>query len=135
MSCIAKFHVFPLNKYDAFFQVKAKENKKRVMVRKSLLFFSSQSEVPEEPLWAWMDRESSVRCNFPYSGFLIADYLFTFYAEPCASYFQTVDDYASLLSAENSKLLSDFLSSHPPERHALEDFLRQDRKKSPTGKL
>ena len=135
MSCIAKFYVFPLSKCDAFFQAKAKESRKRVEVRRRLLFFSRQLQVPEEPLWAWMDRESSVRCNFPFSGFLISDYLFTLYAEPCAGYFQTVDDYASLLSAENSKLLSDFLSSHLPERHALEGFLRQDRKKEPDTEI
>lgn len=134
MSSIATFYILPESKRPEFSQ--ARQNQKTVTYKRG--FFSTKKiETGDRYLWEYLDSAASEREEFPFSGFILIDYLFTFVADAAPIELMSIFKHAALdenyyvFASEAATRLAGYLESHPPESDRLESFLKEQGGNSP----
>lgn len=123
MSCIATFYILPEAIREGF--KLAKENEKRTVTSKRMLFFTKTEEVGDQYLWEFLDEQNEPKFEFQYSGFLLVDYL-EVYLNVFGEYFQSVDDYFSTISSGRARDLIAHLEGNPIDHEKISAFLTED---------
>ncbi len=86
-------------------------------------------------LWEYLDEAAEEKLEFPHSGFVMIDYLFTFLegAEPIQTDFAAAAIDANFYSIPGSmaERVTRFLEDNPPDDKALESFAGQHGAQSP----
>lgn len=84
----------------------------------------------ERFLWEYLDCAAAARLEFPFSGFALIDYLFSFVLFPGhlqqAFASAEVDESYYAISADLARALADFLESHLPSSAALIAFVPEE---------
>jgi len=132
MSSIATFYLLPESARADFDE--AKRTEKTVTLKRS--FFGVKEIVTGERfLWEYLDETADERIEFPHSGFVLIDYLFTFLEgeEPIQSDFAAAAIDANYYSIHGgmAERIARFLEANPPDDHALESFAGQQGAESP----
>jgi len=122
MSCIATFYKLDNSKYDDFF--KAKENEYRTE-KIGFWIFKKDVQVLEKALWEFLDESSLEKLDFDYSGFLIVTYLWT-YLDKTDDYLKSIDEYYSIITAEDSKQMLGYINSKPIVENEIIEFIKTD---------
>ncbi|MGJ8653571.1 MAG: hypothetical protein ACSHX8_09895 [Opitutaceae bacterium] len=123
MSCIATFYILPEALREGF--KLAKENEKRTVTSKRMLFFTKTEEVGDQYLWEFLDKQNEPKFEFQYSGFLLVDYL-EVYLNVFGEYFHPVDDYFSTIKSERARDLLGQLKQTPIDQEKISAFLTED---------
>jgi len=122
MSCVATFYKLDNSKYDDFF--KAKENEYRTE-KIGFWIFKKDVQVLEKALWEFLDESSLEKLDFDYSGFLIVTYLWT-YLDKTDDYLKSIDEYYSIITAEDSKQMLGYINSKPIVENEIIEFIKTD---------
>jgi len=122
MSCIATFYKLDNSKYDDFF--KAKENEYRTE-KIGFWIFKKDVQVLEKALWEFLDESSLEKLDFDYSGFLIVTYLWT-YLDKTDDYLKSIDEYYSIITAEDSKQMLEYINSKPIVENEIIEFIKTE---------
>ena len=132
MSSIATFYLMRESARNEFEE--AKRNEKTITYKRG--FFRTKEVVSGERfLWEYLDEAAEERIEFPYSGFIMIDYLFTFLegAEPIQTDFAAaaIDANYYAIPGPMAERVAGFLESNPPDGKALESFADQHGAQSP----
>jgi len=122
MSCVATFYKLDNSKYDDFF--KAKENEYRTE-KIGFWIFKKDVQVLEKALWEFLDESSLEKLDFDYSGFLIVTYLWT-YLDKTDDYLKSIDEYYSIITAEDSKQMLEYINSKPIVENEIIEFIKTE---------
>jgi hypothetical protein len=126
MSSIATFYLLRESDRAAFDEAKRKE---KTITYKRGFFRTKEIVNGERFLWEYLDEIAEERIEFPYSGFLLIDYLFTFLesVEPIQTAFAAaaIDGNYYSIPVPVAAKVAGFLESNPPDIKALESFSGQ----------
>jgi len=127
MASIATFYLLPETQRAEF--LAAHRDQKTVTYRRSL-FGKKEVVKGERYLWEYLDAEAGKRREFPFSGFVLIDYFYTFVSLPPeldAELESTgVDENYTAISAGLAASLGQFLEAHPAEPAALAAFAEEE---------
>lgn len=112
----------------------AKRNEKTITYQRG--FFRTKEIVTGERfLWEYLDEAAEEKLEFPHSGFVMIDYLFTFLegAEPIQTDFAeaAIDANYYAIPGSMAERVRRFLEDNPPDDRALESFAGQHGAQSP----
>lgn len=125
MSSIATFYLLPETRRAEF--TDAHRNQKSITYKRSL-FGRKEVITGDRFLWEYLDSATTDSTEFPFSGFALINYLFTFVANNLPENLKSalsgaaIDDHYYAFSAELAAKLSECLESHPPSPTALFAF-------------
>lgn len=132
MSSIATFYLLPESARTDFEEAKRTE---KTITYKRGIFRTKEIVTGDRFLWEYLDEAAEERIEFPYSGFVLIDYLFTFLegVEPIQSDFATAAIDANYYSIPRpmAERVALFLEANPPDGKALETFADQHGAESP----
>jgi hypothetical protein len=132
MSSIATFYLLQESVRTEFEEAKRTE---KTITYKRGIFRTKEIVTGERFLWEYLDEVADERIEFPYSGFVLIDYLFTFLdgVEPIQSDFAAAAIDANYYSIPKpmAERVALFLESNPPDEKALETFADQHGAQSP----
>jgi hypothetical protein len=126
MSSIATFYILPTAKRDSF--AEARRTEKTVTYKKGFLGLGRREVVTgERYLWEYLDGESASKHNFPYSGFVMVDYFFTFVPLPEPLQAQlgaasSPDGHYHQFEHSLASSLAGYLEGHSPDHAELAEF-------------
>ena len=132
MSSIATFYLLRESARPEFEEAKRTE---KTITYKRGIFRTKEIVTGERFLWEYLDEAAEERIEFPYSGFVLIDYLFTFLdgVEPIQSDFAAaaIDANYYAIPEPMAERVASFLQSNPPDEKALETFADQHGAQSP----
>ncbi|WP_265594024.1 hypothetical protein [Haloferula sp. BvORR071] len=131
-SSIATFYLLRESARGEFAEAKRTEKK---ITYKHGLFRTKEIVTGERFLWEYLDEAAEERIEFPHSGFVLIDYLFTFLegAERIQTEFAAaaIDANYYSIPGEMAERVARFLEDNPPDDKALESFADQHGAQSP----
>jgi hypothetical protein len=123
MSSIATCYILPESRRAALAEAKRNE---RTETFKNHLFFKRKVVSGDRHLWEFLDEQCDHCLDFPYSGFVLIDYFYTFVALPeplqQALNAAAIDDHHTVIDPPLAAGLAGFLESRPPDDAALSRF-------------
>lgn len=112
----------------------AKRTEKKITYQRGL-FRTKEVITGERFLWEYLDEAAVEKIEFPHSGFVLIDYLFTFLegVEPIQTDFASAAIDANYYSIPGTmaERVTQFLEANPPDDDALQSFADQHGAQSP----
>lgn len=125
MSSIATFYLLPDSQRAEFDEARRTE---KTITYKRTLFGKKEVITGERYLWEYLDAAAPAKTEFPFSGFVFIDYLFTFVAASApedveaAMRSAAISDHYHVISPSVAATLAAHLQSPPPDADALAEF-------------
>ncbi|WP_367872794.1 hypothetical protein [Luteolibacter sp. Populi] len=131
MSSIATFYLLRESSRSAFAEAKRTE---KTVTYKHGFFKTKEVITGDRFLWEYLDEAAEERIEFPHSGFVLIDYLFTFLeGAPIQTDFATAAIDANYYSIPGTmaERVARFLEDNPPDHKDLETFSDHQGAQSP----
>jgi hypothetical protein len=125
MSSLATFYLLAESDREACIQA---HRSQRIVTYKRSLFGTREVTTGDRFFWEYLDSASVEKIDFPFSGFAVIDYLFTFAPQWLPSGLQidlensSLDENYYLVSQSLAVLLADSLGSQHPDEAKLHEF-------------